>query len=277
MAVDVDEINRWLWDLFLRREALAYLEQPMFALASLCRNLDEFELVMHSVEKLVALSEAQFGKQVNIMSKYIKDNILDERPLAIVATAWGEKPDSSQHLVQRLKLPFRNIHNVEFFNSVNAYERKDFMERYPRFVLVDEFCGTGNTIINRINHINNNAKSKGVSLDNFVCILFGMEMAYLRLKGDGVGVHFCTQFKAGISGYFNGVEREEKLSLMKRMEEELAPEVCGVPLPSLGHGEAEALFFVKDMNAPNSNFPILWWPKDAQGNDRDTITHRAEL
>ncbi|MCV2866941.1 hypothetical protein OE647_19765 [Defluviimonas sp. WL0075] len=211
------------------------------------------------------------------MAKYIRENILTETPVAIVATAWGDKPDSSQQLVQRLKVQLRSDKNVEFFNSVNAFERKDHIKRFPRFILVDEFSGTGETVANRLKHIGNHAKANGTAVDPYVCMLFGMEKASEKLVNLGYKTYFCAELKAGISGYFNDAERDEKIALMQRLEEELAPAINGEPMPSLGHGQAEALFFIKNMNAPNSNFPILWWPKDAQDRDRDTIMHRAEL
>jgi len=232
---------------------------------------------VHSAEKLVALSEAQYSKQIQYMTKYIRDVVLDDQPLAIVATAWGKKPDSSQQLVQRLKVHFRTNANVAFFNSVNAYEKKNFMAEFPRFVLVDEFSGTGSTLKSRMNHLQNNAKSKGLTLHHNICILFGMEAAVSALRDEGLNTHFCTELKAGISGYFKGAERNQKITLMKRLEEELAQEIDGTPVPSLGYGQAEALFFIREMNAPNSNFPVFWWPLDSNNSERQTVMRRAEL
>ena len=65
--------------------------------------------------------------------------------------------------------------------------------------------------------------------------------------------------KAGISGHFSGQELVNKKALMQRLEQELAANIEGEPLPSLGYGGAEALFCIEKENAPNSNFPIFWW------------------
>jgi hypothetical protein len=69
----------------------------------------------------------------------------------------------------------------------------------------------------------------------------------------------------------------DNIKNMKRLEAELAQNIDGKVLPSMGHGEAEALFFIKDGNAPNSNFPIFWWPEDSKNNQRNTIMKRHEL
>ncbi|QFP63331.1 phosphoribosyltransferase-like protein [Brucella anthropi] len=276
MAIEETEINRWLFEVFLRRESLEDFEAPIVALAKLCRNRDEFELIAHTIEKLVALSQPQFNKQITSLVSYIKRNVMYDAPIAIVATAWGDKPDSSQQLVQLLKPYFRSYKSVSFFNSVNNFEKKNNIEKYPRFILVDEFSGTGNTIIGRVRHISQQAKSRGSQIDPYVGLLFGMENALEAIRAEGINVHFCGELKAGISGYFSGDERERRINIMKRLEEELSSEWDGEQLPSLGYGAAEALFFVKNMNAPNSNFPIFWWPYDATETERETLMRRAE-
>lgn len=277
MAIKEDEISNWLFDVLLRREVLEDFEKPMSSLAKMCRSRDEFELLAHTIEKLVALSQKQFTKQIISLVGHIKKLIVGEQQIAIVAMAWGDEPDSSQQLVQLLKTYFHNERRVRFFNSVNNFEKKDHIQTFPRFIIVDEFSGTGKTVIGRVNHLYKHAKSKNVEIEPYVYLLFGMQQAYDNIKGQGIDAHFCNILKAGISGYFTGEERSKRIAIMKRLEEELHPQIDGKQLPSLGYGEAEALFFVRNMNAPNSNFPIFWWPIDASGNDRDTIMQRAEL
>lgn len=104
-----------------------------------------------------------------------------------------------------------------------------------------------------------------------------MENAFETVSAQLGQTHFCNRIRAGISGYFAGEELTSRISDMKRLEQELAVDIDGQPMPSMGHGEAEALFFIKDGNAPNSNFPIFWWPKDVSNHDRFTIMERAEL
>lgn len=278
MTISDTSINAWIFDLFLRRENLSDLEEPIYFLAKMCQNKEEFELIQHTLERLVALSNSQFEKSLTQMVEYIRQNILStEGPLAIVASAWGEAPDSSQELIQRLKVLLRKNDNIKFFNSVNFFERKNQVQEFPRFVMVDEFSGTGKTLIQRMEHIHKHAKSVDVEVESYICILFGMENAQRIIEAKFKNTHFCTILRAGISGYFCGEERVQKIECMKNLEQKLASEINGIALPSLGYGEAEALFFRRNSNAPNSNFPIFWWPKTSDMKDRDTIMHRAEL
>jgi hypothetical protein len=132
--------------------------------------------------------------------------------------------------------------------------------------LVDDFAGTGKTVENRLNHIINHARGKKIDVDPNVCLMFGMEKAFQYVSSILANTHFCNQIKAGMSGYFSGKDLANKILNMKRLEEEFAPVVDDRCMPSMGHGEAEALFFIKNNNAPNSNFPIFWWPQDLDSN-----------
>ncbi|UYV36570.1 hypothetical protein N4R57_16415 [Rhodobacteraceae bacterium D3-12] len=275
--LDDNFVDEWLFNLMLRREVLEDFEEPIRELVRLCRNSNEFEVIAHTMEHLIVLTSNQLSGNLALMAKHIKENVDDGSPLAIVGMAWGESPDSSQAVVQSLKLKFRKHSNVKLFNSVPEYLKKTYIQEYPRFVLVDDFSGTGGTIEIRMKSIMNGAKSKGVEAIPHICLMFGMDKAHERVVETWPNTHFCNKIKAGISGHFDGEKLAETIANMKRLEEELAPVIGEVNLPSFGHGESEALFFIKGNNAPNSNFPIFWWPIDVANKDRHTIMERAEL
>ena len=144
-------------------------------------------------------------------------------------------------------------------------------------MIIDDFSGTGNTVIGRVKHISDNAKSRGLSVNSSVGILVGMQQAKKKIETAGLECHFIVECVAGISGHFSGENLEKYITCMKRLEEELCQEIDNTKLPSLGYGEAEALFCVAGWNAPNSNLPILWWPKDKHMKDRQTVMQRYEL
>lgn len=275
--LDEPFVNEWLFELLLRREVLEEFEEAIRELVKLCRTEEEFRTLSHTINNLIVLTSGQMDRYLNLMAAHIKNEIDDGSPLAIVAMAWGNEPDSSQAVVQMLKPKLRRMQNIKIFNSVPEFEKKTHVQDYPKFVLVDDFSGTGKTAEIRLNHITNHAKGKGVVVTPHVCLLFGMEKAFDHVSALLDRTHFCQKIRAGISGHFEGETLDTQIANMKRLEEELAPEIDGDPLPSLGNGQAEALFFVKNSNAPNSNFPIFWWPEDSANEERLTIMERAEL
>jgi len=150
------------------------------------------------------------------------------------------------------------------------------MLEFDRYILIDEFSGTGQTIIKRVEWLAQRAKEMQAKAVAQVCVMFGMRAAAAKLKAESVDCQFVITLPAGLSDHFSGEELEKKTNAMIRLEQELAPTFMDKPMPSFGHGKAEALFFIVHENAPNSNFPIYWWPLDSNGNDRDTVMHRDE-
>jgi hypothetical protein len=278
MNVSNDSVEAWLFDLILRREILGDYYESIKEITRICKSDDEYAVVKHLVENLIVLSSPQFAKQIDLLVASInKIGEKGDKEIAVVAMAWDDKPDSSQHLVQVLKSRFDRYSKVRLFNSVPSFCKKNNIETYPTYVLVDDFSGTGKTIDTRLAYIEKAAEARGVATDPHACILFGMEKAYTNLAAKWPNSIFCTTLKPGLSGYFSGQELEDKVANVKRLEEELAPIIDETTMPSLGHGQAEALFFIKEMNAPNSNFPIFWWPEDANGEKRVTLMNRSEL
>lgn len=271
------QIDEFLFDLFFRREVLAEFEGQIRDLFDICKSKDEVDLLSHTLERMIVLSQTQYLQTLEKMILHIKTSIDDGTPLAIVAMSWGNSPDSSQLLAQMLKKDFRTNKNVKFFNSVPEYMKKNNPSDFPKFVLIDEFSGTGKTIESRLNSIMARGRESHTELCPHVCLLFGMKKAFSYVKNIVENTYFCHQTLAGISDYFSGNELTNKISIMKKIEESLAPTIGNIPMPSLGYGAAEALFFIKNQNAPNSNFPIFWWPQDYSGKDRNTLMERAEL
>jgi hypothetical protein len=125
LVFDESRIDPWLFDLLLKREVLEGFEAPIRELVKLCRTIEEFEVVAHTIENLIVLTPGQLAKNYDLMAEHIKTRIDDGSPLAIVAMAWGNGADSSQTVVQTLKTKFRSLPNVKIFNSVPEYEKKN--------------------------------------------------------------------------------------------------------------------------------------------------------
>jgi len=277
VAIPQETIDYWLMDLFMRRQDLEDCEKQILELASQCDNTGEFEVLQHILEKFILLSENQFEKYLRELAKRIIQVSSKKAYVAVVAMAWNEGADSSQMVLQRLKPMLPRGDSIKLFNSVPMYLKKENMKDYPHFVLVDDFAGTGSTVRGRLKHIFAESKSRKFPVTGQVKVVFGMERAFEYLSDLGVDVEFLAKLKPGLSGHFSGTELGVKSCHMNRLESGLAQIIDVKMLPSFGYGRAEALFCLKGHNAPNSNFPILWWPEDWRGKPRDTLVYRSEL
>jgi hypothetical protein len=270
-----EEIESWLFELILRREILGFYEAEVRELARLCKNQSEFSLLNHILEKVVIVNETQLQLAVDRMADGIKSQLKDDQKAAIVAMAWDDSPDSSQQLLQRLKVNFYNWKNIRFFNRVPSYVKPSVMEEFPTFILIDDFTGTGGTVLTRMNYVMKAGKASGFELDGRINLLFGINEALTNIKNSYTSLACVYNLPKGLSGHFTGAQLTENIIHMRRLEEELAAEIDGNQLPSLGYGGAEALFCIRNANAPNSNFPILWWPQGAKLEERLPMFRRA--
>ncbi|MFY0661349.1 MAG: hypothetical protein JXR15_12715 [Shimia sp.] len=277
MAIPREEIDYWLMDLFMRRQDLEDCEKQILELAGQCENTEEFAVLKHVLEKFILLSDNQFEKYLRRLAKSIAQVSSTKTSVAVVAMAWNEGADSSQMVLQRLKPMLPRGGRIKLFNSVPMYLKKKNMKDYPHFILIDDFAGTGSTVRGRLKHIFAESKSRKFPVTGQVKVVFGMEGAFDLLSGLDIDLEFLVKLKPGLSGHFSGAELGVKSCHMNRLETGLAQIVEGKMLPNFGYGRAEALFCLKGHNAPNSNFPILWWPEDCRGEPRDTLVYRSEL
>ena len=149
-----------------------------------------------------------------------------------------------------------------FINNCNRVH-KYITEEVTKIVLIDEFIGTGKTVLNRMNLINQNLKQskKKISKIQFIVRTFAAtEQGLSVLKSFGVDAKCILTIKKGISDFYKPKDVIKNLELMKNIESSLADSYFDVNLPSLGYGQCEALYYREEGNIPNNVFPIFWWP-----------------
>lgn len=254
---------------------LGRFEDEIKHLFGICANNDEAEILLHTLSQMSILDHDQLSFGLKAMARHAAAKIEDSGTLAIVAMAYDSSADGSQLILQMLKTELDRNLKIKLFNTIPNYLRK--MEEYPHFMLIDDFSGTGGTVLNRLRHIDKNAQSRQISITRSVCLIAAMQAAKLAIESEGYEVKVFKELKAGLSGHFSGDTLDQARRQMLRLESELNPNISGKALPSFGHGGAEALYFVHPGNAPNSNFPIFWWPEDKTGNPRKTMMRRHEL
>ena len=101
--MDQKEIKRFIFNLIIENETLENLDDAMLALFGLCTNQTEFEVVKHSLEKLVILSPRSLSRLISKFSQDIIEISKNCDKVAVVASAFDANPDGSQLLIQLLK------------------------------------------------------------------------------------------------------------------------------------------------------------------------------
>lgn len=259
----------WLIDKISEVESLLIKE---------CINDDEQGLVLDLLNRFKYLTNDTFHKALeDIVEKIVSNERYSVDNTIIAATTLGPLPDSGQYVLYEMK-PIFQKYNWDKPNLVNSAEK--IIETFPQYhnvIFVDEFIGSGKTMLRRI------SKLKRELLENdfneFSMKIFAVASSTIGeniLREAEVELESILFIPRGISDHFEIEEqKEEKLSLMMRLEELLSREYDGHAMPSLGYGQVEALYARERGNTPNNVFPLFWWKFYLNGERRPTILIRS--
>lgn len=259
-------------------------------LLEICSSIEEQELICELFERFTYIKLAYFDDFLQKVSKTIADDWKPSIDKSIVAaTAVDPEPDSAQIIIYYLRQVLsRNGWTLPRSRYVSTLPKAyKAIGTIPdpediTIIFVDEFVGTGQTMSNRIK-VTRNELERNRGITNYqikVCVLASMEEGIQEIEKNGVDCYVYVVLKKGISGYYDGGERTEAHTRMKSLESLLQQDINGLPLPSLGYDQAEALYArqvseTEIANTPNSVFPIFWWPYYADNSKRNTVLDRV--
>lgn len=278
-----------LTGLFHRQGWLADKQNAIYELLDMCNSLNEQELLYELFHRFTYINDSKYARFLeNVTDKLINDWQLSEKSAIIVATSHDRELDSSQIVLSALRdvLTERGWYTGGtgvLINTASRALRKLGGRDSINIVLVDEFVGTGSTMINTIKELATQLE-KVHHIGNYmikVCVLASMESGKIAIENNGTEVYANYLLKKGISEHYVGQQLRIAYSHMLRLESLLQQQIDATLLPSFGHGGAEALYARKQglavVNTPNSVFPIFWWPKYNNGTTRITVLQRARL
>lgn len=258
--------------------------EALLDLISLCGDLEEQQLVCELLSRFEYVDSKALSAYLRELVNTILDHWkLDESSTQIVATTMDSEGDSSQSLIHALKPEFKRA-GWDNARTVNMMGRSvSYLKSHPNVVLVDEFVGTGQTMISRVcwlkKELHRAVEEGRTNKQNptiRICVIAAMEWGLRAIENLGVDIRASVVLKKGISGYYTGIELREACKQMLRLERKLAKNINGIPLPSFGYGFSQSLFSTVG-NTPNNVFPVFWWSHDAKKERRSTLLQRLEL
>ncbi|WP_421157441.1 phosphoribosyltransferase-like protein [Aeromonas dhakensis] len=251
-----------------------------FLLADECNSDEKRALLIELLDRFIYLSSAEFQKKLEELAESIcTDPSLNDDSTQIVAMAADSSADSSQYILYGLK-PILERNNWRKYSHVNTFGKAFATYKSKRshnnIVLIDEFVGTGQTVINRVAEINrqfHNAKISDFSIR--VKVITATELGIENVRSAGINIEFLISIKKGISDFNPEDQTILKKSLMVEIESLLLEKYGDSDLPSLGYGESESLYSRDDGNTPNNVFPVFWWPFYKDTTSRQVLLTRA--
>lgn len=257
-----------------RREALETL------IYEECKSEDSRKLIIELIDRFHYLSSSDFNRCVKLLTEdIITDPDLEECNTQLVAMAADSTPDSSESILYALKpmledCGWREHHLVNKFGG--AWHTYKLSPAHKKIVLVDEFVGSGSTVVNRYKEICRVFNNNGVHDFNIrVKVIVSTQKGYERVTQEGITIDYQYLINRGISDNYSGDLLLSMKSLMSQLEDLLLPRYKDRNLPRYGYGEVEALYTREEGNTPNSVFPIFWWPFYRNNSQRKTLLIRA--
>ena len=212
---------------------------------------------------------------VKIATYIVEESGFQENRTQIAATAYDKQADSSQAVIQLIKVQLKKKGwgNVQTVNSIGNIIKTINKNGLNQIILIDEFIGSGVTLSGRINYLKKSIPNADYEIK--CCFMAGIDMALKKISNESGVEIFCPLIlQKGISDRFDETESAKKIFFMKEIEKKL--EISDEKY-SLGYNQAEALYSAEGVgfNTPNSVFPIFWWDI-ANGTRRKTLLNRYE-
>ncbi|EGU0166496.1 hypothetical protein JFQ74_002323 [Vibrio parahaemolyticus] len=246
-----------------------------------CSNEEERTLILDLLERFTYVSGSRFSELINeLVEEIVTDPDLTEETTQVVAMTGDYNTDSAQFVTYALKMPFerqgwRNYSTVtNFQKALKQYKKSQFQQ--SNLVLVDEFIGSGKTVIGRVETLTKQFEREGVTDFTIkVKVLAASSVGIKNIRDAGIDLSTLLTLEQGITEYYEPALIEEKLGLMDRLESILSANYQNRALPKRGYGGTESLYTRDDGNTPNSVFPIFWWPFLTDNSNRNTLLIRA--
>ena len=224
------------------------------------------------------MTRQEYSEKLGLLAEEImgEDGYGDEAQ--IVAMAADSGPDSSQEIMYNLKYIFTQKGWLSF-SGVSAFGAayKNYKKTgRKRLYIVDDFVGSGQTVISRYEElcrVFTNGEVDGFSI--FFKVLVSTEHGLNAVRDAGITISAQTVIKKAIDGYFSDEIATEYRSLMSDLELGLSQKYEGIAMPSLGYNGAQAAYCREAANTPNSVLPVFWWPFNNKEEIRPTMLHRA--
>ena len=249
-----------------------------------CETDDHRALVSKILCNSMHIDLYTYRNLMKLLADDITKTVSDPEKTLLVSMTGDRSADSGQHVLYALKYYLAAL-KWTGYTTVNQYNHshkvfKENKETDLNLILVDNFIGSGKTVLSRLAWINQTFNQFGYAIPKiYVKVALCTRTGHDVLINAGINL-YASQIVEDklIDNLFNS-EKDKYIELMKNIEEKLLKLYYtkkGKPktVPSLGYGGAQVAISIEDMNTPNNVFPIFWWQYSSNHKERDVILIR---
>jgi hypothetical protein len=242
-----------------------------------CEGLGEQKFVIKLLNQFTFLTQYSYNQKLSKILARIEETAKSvSGDVLVCALCIDRDPDSSQALIYALKTkagrsPFQ--HQISFINNINKLKDALKAKTYKRVVYVDEFLGTGVTLISRIKEADKRIlDAKLVPVPHSSIFIAGTKVGIENVVNSGFEVEAFYLLDKAIEDIF-GKQSAERL-LLDRLCSGFEQTFGHEELDILGWGKSESLYGREEGNCPNNVLPLFWWCNLKDDRTRATILNR---
>lgn len=268
--------------LYKKQPWLSNKEDELLECLEYCPSFEHQEFLIDLLGRFQYVDNDQFQSHIESIADFIINRSgFQIENTQIIAPVFDSEPDSSQAMLQHLKavMARKKWGSVEMANNMKKCISNN---KLNQIIIIDEFVGSGSTMIKNINHIRVEFAKKPAGMQEVeikCCFLAGMRWGLEAIeKTCGLDIYCSVALDKGISDSYDDQNVGRCIQYMQELEESR----CGglisdFPQYSLGYNRAEALFSGGyGGNTPNSVFPFFWWPVDVEKKAKNNVLTRYE-
>lgn len=250
-----------------------------------CENEEQAQLIIDILDNLRHITIQEYNEGISNLALDIATSEFKPELTFITAMSADSTADSGQSVLYDLK---GELSKLEWtgYRSVNRYDqtpkkykefRKNNEDQSITIILVDNFVGTGGTVINRVKRIKELFSESKLPMPNvLVKVLISSKTGEENIKNNNIDFS-CSYIVSDniLEKIYDPNQVENKKNMMKTIEGKLSQSHNDRVLPSLGYGELQVALSIESKNTPNNVFPIFWWKYYSDYTVREVLLHRA--
>lgn len=253
-------------------------DDEILELVEMCSSQDELDVIDELLTKFYLFDEEAFYMVLLDLAKEVVNRGYQASDTVFVSMAHDRSIDGSQSVLAQFRLALDECGiDTSILRTQTRFDHiiKDYRDGFRRFVIVDDFIGSGQTALNHYRDVQRNNLGK---VDMLFCFATGMREAVEKCQNAKMNIYCPWVMEKALEYYYTGAELEKKNKAIATLEAKLNAVIKETKLSDYSHGyeKSEALICRQKQNIPNNVFPIFWWKEYADGRVRKSLYRRVQ-